>query len=54
MLTLLVKGRSYTMISDDPAISNHTVDLHICKMYEKLHVNGMAEAVIKAVGDPLV
>ena len=54
MLTLLVKGRSYTMVSDDPAISNHTVDLHIRKIYEKLHVNGMAEAVIKAVGDPLV
>jgi DNA-binding NarL/FixJ family response regulator len=54
VLTLLVKGHSYKMIAADLSISYHTVDSHIRKIYEKLHVNGMAEAVSKAVGNKLV
>ena len=44
VLGLLVKGRSYKMIADELGISFHTVDSHIRKIYDKLHVSGMAEA----------
>lgn len=54
VLTLLVKGRSYKMIADELAISYHTVDSHIRKIYEKLHVHSSAEAVSKAVSKRLV
>ena len=54
VLTLLVKGRSYKMIADDLGISYHTVDSHIRKIYEKLHVHNTAEAVGRAVRDGLV
>lgn len=54
VLTLLVKGRSYKMIADELGISYHTVDSHIRKIYEKLHVHNNAEAVSKAVRDRLV
>lgn len=54
VLTLLVKGRSYKMIADELGISYHTVDSHIRKIYEKLHVHNTAEAVGRAVRDGLV
>ncbi|HRH38204.1 MAG TPA: helix-turn-helix transcriptional regulator, partial [Flavobacteriales bacterium] len=54
VLTLLVKGRSYKMIADDLAISYHTVDSHMRRIYEKLHVHNGAEAVSKAVKDGLI
>jgi DNA-binding NarL/FixJ family response regulator len=54
VLTLLVKGRSYKMIADELGISFHTVDSHIRKIYGKLHVSGMAEAVSKAVSKRIV
>lgn len=48
ILSLLSKGKSYKMIADDLNISYHTVDSHIRKVYEKLHVHSMTEAVDKA------
>lgn len=54
VLTLLVKGRSYKMIADELSISYHTVDSHMRKIYEKLHVHSNAEAVSKAVTKRLV
>lgn len=54
VLTLLVKGRSYKMIADELDISYHTVDSHIRRIYEKLHVRSNAEAVGRAVRDRLV
>lgn len=54
VLTLLVRGRSYKMIADELGISYHTVDSHMRKIYEKLHVHSNAEAVSKAVSKRLV
>ena len=54
VLGLLVKGLSYKMIADQLGISFHTVDSHIRKIYDKLHVSGMAEAVSKAVRKRIV
>lgn len=54
VLGLLVKGLSYKMIADRIGISFHTVDSHIRKIYDKLHVSGMAEAVSKAVSKRIV
>jgi DNA-binding NarL/FixJ family response regulator len=54
VLTCLVKGRSYKMIAEDLGISYHTVDSHIRKIYEKLHVSNSTEAVSKAVSNKLV
>jgi DNA-binding NarL/FixJ family response regulator len=54
VLGQLVKGLSYKMIADQLGISFHTVDSHIRKIYDKLHVSGMAEAVSKAVSKRIV
>lgn len=54
VLTLLVKGHSYKMIAAELGISYHTVDSHIRKIYEKLHVSSGTEAVSKAIKDRLV
>jgi DNA-binding NarL/FixJ family response regulator len=54
VLAMLVKGRSYKMVADELGISFHTVDSHIRKIYDKLHVSGMAEAVSKAVSRRIV
>ncbi|MBS1659309.1 MAG: response regulator transcription factor, partial [Bacteroidetes bacterium] len=44
ILMLLSKGKSYKMIADELKISFHTVDSHLRKVYEKLHVHSMTEA----------
>lgn len=49
VLGLLVQGLSYKMIAGELGISYHTVNSHIRKIYEKLHVHNNAEAVSKAV-----
>ncbi len=54
VLTQLVKGQSYKMIADTLSISPHTVDAHIRKIYEKLHVRSMTEAVSKAIHKRIV
>ncbi|QDA59581.1 response regulator [Hymenobacter jejuensis] len=49
ILSLLVEGYSYKMIAADRGISLDTVRSHIKKIYEKLHVRSMTEAVSKAL-----
>ena len=48
ILSMLSKGMSYKMIADAGGISFHTVNSHLKKIYEKLHVHSATEAVAKA------
>jgi two-component system nitrate/nitrite response regulator NarL len=54
VLGLLVDGLSYKMIADKEHISFHTVNAHVRKIYEKLHVHSLAEAVSKALKEKLL
>lgn len=54
ILSWLVKGHSYKMISDTCQVSINTVRSHLKKVYRKLHVHSMSEAVAKAIRDQLV
>lgn len=54
ILSLLVQGLSYKMIANRCFISLPTVNSHIQKIYEKLHVNSAVEAVTKAIGNKIV
>ena len=49
ILTLLTKGYSYKMIASERQLSIDTVRFHIKKIYEKLDVHSMTEAVSKAL-----
>ncbi len=53
VLALLVKGFSYKMIADKMNITYDTVRAHMKKIYEKLHVSSMTEAVAKAINKKL-
>jgi DNA-binding NarL/FixJ family response regulator len=54
ILSMLTKGMSYKMIADAGGISFHTVNSHLKKIYEKLHVNSATEAVVKALEKKLI
>jgi DNA-binding NarL/FixJ family response regulator len=54
ILQCLVKGMSYKMIAEACHISIETVHSHIKKVYDKLHVHSMSEAVAKAIRNHLV
>jgi DNA-binding NarL/FixJ family response regulator len=54
ILLLLVDGLSYKMIADKCVISFHTVNAHIKKIYEKLQVHSVSEAVSKAIHEKIV
>ncbi|MBK8685124.1 MAG: response regulator transcription factor [Bacteroidetes bacterium] len=49
VLGLLVNGLSYKMIAAQMNITYDTVRAHMKKVYEKLHVSSMTEAVAKAI-----
>jgi DNA-binding NarL/FixJ family response regulator len=53
VLHLLVDGLSYKMIAAKLNITYDTVRAHIKKIYEKLHVASMTEAVAKAINKRL-
>ncbi|MEO8148749.1 MAG: response regulator transcription factor [Bacteroidia bacterium] len=53
VLALLVQGCSYKMIADKLFITYATVRAHMTKIYEKLHVSSMTEAVAKAINQKL-
>jgi DNA-binding NarL/FixJ family response regulator len=55
ILSMLAKGMSYKMIADAGGITFHTVNAHLKKIYEKLHVHSATEAVSKvfSTGNPL-
>lgn len=48
ILSLLAKGMSYKMIAEAGGISFHTVNSHLKKIYEKLHVHSATGALSKA------
>jgi DNA-binding NarL/FixJ family response regulator len=54
VLKLLVAGKAYKMIAADLHITYDTVRAHIKKIYEKLHVSSMTEAVAKAIKSRIV
>ncbi|MFT3904454.1 MAG: response regulator transcription factor [Niabella sp.] len=54
VLAYLVKGFSHKMVASACELSIHTVNTHIKKIYEKLQVNSVAEAVVKALNKKLV
>lgn len=54
VLTLLVDGLSYKMIADKLSIGFETVRSHIKRIYEKLHVQTMTEAVSKTLREKLL
>jgi len=45
VLTLLSKGLSYKMVAEDVNLSIDTVRSHIKRIYEKLHVHSVTEAI---------
>jgi DNA-binding NarL/FixJ family response regulator len=53
VLGLLVEGDSYKMIAGKLNITYDTVRAHMKKIYEKLHVASMTEAVAKAINQKL-
>ncbi len=54
ILALLVDGDSYKIIADKLFISYETVHSHVKKIYQKLHVNSVNEAVSKALRNKLI
>lgn len=54
VLEHLVQGNSYKMIAEALQISYNTVNSHMKKIYEKLHVNSVGEAVSKAITERIV
>lgn len=54
ILGCLTKGMSYKMIADACGISYGTVNSHLKKIYEKIHVHSATEAVQKAIFQSLV
>lgn len=50
VLALLSKGYLYKEIADQLGISTHTVNSHIRRIYEKLHVRSRAQAVARYRG----
>ncbi len=45
VLALLAKGLSYKMIADKLCVSYNTVNTHIKRIYEKLHISSLGEAI---------
>lgn len=54
VLKLLVQGKPYKWIASELNITYDTVRAHIKKIYEKLHVSSMTEAVAKAIHHKIV
>lgn len=54
VLACIVEGLSYKMIADRLTISYETVRSHVKKIYEKLHVASLTEAVAKAINQKII
>ena len=54
VLKLLADGMSYKMVADKLGISYFTVNSHVKKIYEKLHVHSVGEAVALAFKNKIV
>jgi DNA-binding NarL/FixJ family response regulator len=54
VLACIVNGLSHKMIAEELSISYETVRSHVKKIYEKLHVVSISQAVSKAMKEKLV
>jgi DNA-binding NarL/FixJ family response regulator len=54
VLKLLADGLSYKMVADKLGISYFTVNSHVKKIYEKLHVHSLGEALALAFKNKIV
>lgn len=54
ILRLLTEGMSYKMVAGKLAISYNTVNAHVRKIYQKLSVNSVSEAVSHALRNRIV
>lgn len=54
VLKNLTEGMSYKMVADKMGISFYTVNSHIKKIYEKLHVHSLGEAISFAMKNNIV
>lgn len=45
VLELLAEGHSYKIVADKLSLSFHTINSHIKKIYEKIHVSSLGEAI---------
>lgn len=54
VLKFLSEGLSYKMVADKLGISYFTVNAHVKKIYEKLHVHSLGEAVSLALKNRIV
>jgi len=54
VLTCLSEGKSYKMVADKLGISYFTVNTHVKKIYEKLQVHSLGEAVSMALRNKIV
>jgi len=50
----LISGLSYKQIADKMNLSYNTINSHIKRIYEKLHVHSVAEAVAKTINQRLL
>ena len=54
VLTLLADGNSYKMVAAQLGIAFNTVNAHVRRIYEKLHVHSVGEAVSVALKNKIV
>jgi DNA-binding NarL/FixJ family response regulator len=54
VLNSLSRGLSYKMVADEMGISYFTVNNHVKKIYEKLHVHSIGEAMALAHKEGLI
>ncbi len=54
ILALMVEGYSFKVIAEKNFIGYETVRTHVKKIYQKLHVASMTEAVVKAIKHGLI
>ena len=54
VLECLVKGMSYKMIAEEISVSYNTVNSHMKKISDKLHVHSIGEAISKAIHHKIV
>jgi DNA-binding NarL/FixJ family response regulator len=54
VLALMVNGHSFKAIAEKNFIGYETVRTHVKKIYQKLHVASMTEAVVKAIKHGLI